>query len=136
MTLDQDTQRLLRREASFEFSRSSGPGGQNVNKVNSRVTLRWRPEDSQVISDAVKRRFVENYSARLTEAGEILISSGASREQKLNKDAVLKRLCQMLASVLRPPKKRVATKPGKAAKERRLKEKKQHSEKKRIRRGE
>lgn len=110
-------------EIEFQVSRSSGPGGQNVNKVNSKVTLRWNLAASGV-NDAVKRRFVEQFGSRLTKTGEVIIHGDQFRDQGRNKEDCLQRLAEMIASVLRPPKKRRSTKPSRSAREKRMSGKK------------
>ncbi len=119
-------------EIEFQMSRSSGPGGQNVNKVNSKVTLRWRMAES-AIDPGVKRRFAERYGGRITQGGEVIVQSDEFRDQSRNKEACLERLAEMIRTVLRPPKKRKKTKPSKGAKERRLGGKKKRSEVKSMR---
>lgn len=123
---------VRRNEISFQMSRSSGPGGQNVNKVNSKVTLRWSPARSGM-NEGVKRRFFDRFGTRLTTGGELLIHCDESRDQGRNKEICLTRLEEMIRSVLRPPKKRRPTKPGKAAKERRITGKKQRGKVKAMR---
>lgn len=119
-------------ELSFFVSRSSGAGGQNVNKVNSKVTVRWHLESSS-IPEPVKKRFAEKYQNRINDRGEVVISSQEERTQKANQDLCLKKLDDMLKSVAKPPKKRIKTKPHRGAVLERLGQKKRHSEKKRNR---
>ena len=122
-------------ELGFSFARSSGPGGQNVNKVNSKATLRWNPTTSAALPDDVRARFLARYASRLTNDGEILITSQESRDQPKNIAICLEKLRAMIASVLTAPKKRRPTKPTKGSKQRRLTAKKQRSEVKAGRRG-
>jgi ribosome-associated protein len=122
-------------ELGFSFARSSGPGGQNVNKVNSKATLRWNPTLSAALPGDVRSRFLARYASRLTNDGEILITSQESRDQPKNIAICLEKLRAMIAGVLAAPKKRRPTKPTKGSKQRRLTAKKQRSEVKAGRRG-
>jgi ribosome-associated protein len=115
-------------ELAFAFARSSGPGGQNVNKVNSKATLRWNVTASTSLPYDVRARFLKLYASRLTNDGEILITSQESRDQPKNIAICLEKLRGMIQQVLTPPKKRRPTKPTKGSKQRRLNEKKQRSE--------
>ena len=117
-------------EFAFEYARSSGPGGQNVNKVNSKATLRWTPSKSASLPEDVRQRFLSRYGAKLTTSGELLITSQRYRDQGRNVDDCLEKLRVMVASVAVPPVRRKKTKPGRAAKERRLQEKRVDSQRK------
>ncbi len=121
-------------EMEFTFSRSSGAGGQNVNKVNSRVTLRWNIEDSPSIADGIKQRFYQRYGNRITATGDVLIHSDRSRDQKKNLDDCVEKLEEMLQSVATPPRKRVKTKPTRSSVARRLDSKKKNADRKSGRR--
>jgi ribosome-associated protein len=127
-------------ELGFTFARSSGPGGQNVNKVNSKATLRWSPQRSAGLPEDVRERFLTRYASRLTNDGEILITSQESRDQPKNIAICLEKLRSMIAAVVAAPKKRRATRPTKGSKQRRLNDKKQRSDikagRRSIRRGE
>ena len=120
-------------EFSFSFSRSSGAGGQNVNKVNSKVQLEWNLEASEALSVYVKERFRAKYATLIHEGGIVHIVSQKSRSQKMNIDDCIEKLHAMIAEVLVPPKVRRATKPKKSAVLKRLNTKKRDSEKKRLR---
>ena len=111
-------------ELRLSFARSSGPGGQNVNKVSSKAILHFDVRQSPSLPNDVRQRFLERYSSRLTNAGEIVIHSEEFRDQPKNIQACYDKLRAMIESVLRPPKRRRATKPTKGSKVRRLKEKK------------
>jgi ribosome-associated protein len=121
-------------ELRMTFSRSSGPGGQNVNKVASKATLHFAVRTSPSLPEDVRQRFLERYSSRITNAGEVVIHSDAFRDQPKNIQACRERLREMIVAVLRPPKKRRPTKPTKGSKVRRLKEKKSRSQLKEGRR--
>jgi ribosome-associated protein len=115
-------------ELAFSFARSSGPGGQNVNKVNSKATLRWNPAASAALPDDVRSRFLARYASRITNEGEIVITSQESRDQPKNIAICLEKLRAMIADVLTPPKRRRPTKPTKGSKQRRLTAKKRRSD--------
>ena len=119
---------LPEEELSCSFARSSGPGGQNVNKVNSKATLRWNPTTSAVIPEDVRARFLATYASRITGEGEVIISSQESRDQPKNIAICREKLAGMIQQVLTAPKKRRPTKPTKGSKQRRLNEKKQRAE--------
>lgn len=120
-------------ELHFTFSRSSGPGGQNVNKVNSKVTLHWSVTTSPSIPTEVRERFCAKYARRITKQGSVVIHSQRYRDQGRNVADCMDKLKAMILEVSRGPKTRKATKPTRAAKERRLQEKKQQSQKKQRR---
>jgi len=115
-------------EIEFTSSRSGGPGGQNVNKVNSRIQLRWNPNTSPSIEPDVAERFVKLAGKRMTKEGEILITCQEHRDAPKNKADGLERLAELLRAALVKPRIRKATKPSRGSKERRLKEKRFRSE--------
>ena len=121
-------------EFTFTFARSSGPGGQNVNKVNSKAVLRWVPKDSEGLPAGVRSRFLSKYANRLTNDGAIVLHSQKYRDQGRNIVDAMDRLRDMILDVAVPPVKRRATRPSYGAKQRRLQNKKQKSEKKQNRR--
>jgi ribosome-associated protein len=114
-------------ELVFSFSRSSGPGGQNVNKVSSKATLRWSAIASPSLPADVRARFLERYASQLTKDGEIILYSQEFRDQPKNIAACRAKLRQMIAAVAVPPKKRRPTRPTKGSKVRRLNDKKSRS---------
>ncbi|MEM7477054.1 MAG: alternative ribosome rescue aminoacyl-tRNA hydrolase ArfB [Planctomycetota bacterium] len=120
-------------DLQWSFARSSGPGGQNVNKVNSKATLRWTPKENS-IPTSVWTRFKVLGKRYLTSDGSVLIQSQEHRDQPQNIEACRKRLAQMLRAAFVVPKRRRKTKPSLASKRRRLDEKKRHSQKKQSRR--
>jgi ribosome-associated protein len=121
-------------EITFQTSRSSGPGGQNVNKVESRVELRFHLQDSQVLTETQKALILEKLSNQLTAEGLLLITAQDDRSQFRNKEIALARFHELLTKSLRRPKPRKATKPSKSAVRKRLEGKKLHGEKKANRR--
>jgi ribosome-associated protein len=121
-------------EFDFSFARSSGPGGQNVNKVNSKATLRWRPGHSPSLPGDVKERFLHRHGNRLTIEGELIIHSQRYRDQGRNVADCLEKLRSMILAVAVPPKKRRPTKPTYASEQRRREAKVLHSRKKQSRR--
>ena len=121
-------------EITFQTSRSSGPGGQNVNKVESRVELRWHLMESQLLDDAQKALILEKIANQLTGEGLLLIMAQDDRSQLRNKETALARFHELLLKSLRRPKPRKATKPSKSAVRKRLEGKKIHSDKKANRR--
>ena len=121
-------------ELRLSFARSSGPGGQNVNKVSSKAILHFDVLTSPSLPPDVRQRFLERYKGRITNAGEIVIHSEEFRDQPRNIQACYDKLRDMVLTVLRPPKKRRATKPTRGSKVRRLKEKKSRSQVKEGRR--
>jgi ribosome-associated protein len=120
-------------ELRFSYVRSSGPGGQNVNKVNSKAVLRWSVAANTSVPEDVRGRFVAKYQARLTVDGEIIVTSDRYRDQGRNTDDCREKLRELLLAVAVPPKKRRPTKPTKGARERRLKSKSEQSAKKQSR---
>jgi ribosome-associated protein len=120
-------------ELRFTYVRSSGPGGQNVNKVNSKAVLRWPIAANTSVPHEVKSRFSARFGTRITVDGEVVISSDRYRDQGRNTQDCLDKLKEMLVSVAVPPKKRRPTKPSRASKERRLKAKTEHADKKKSR---
>lgn len=121
-------------EFDLSFARSSGPGGQNVNKVNSKAVLFWTIGTSPSVPPGVKQRFLARYGKRLTTEGVLVISCDEHRDQRRNVDGCLEKVAAMLREVLVPPKPRKATKPSRGSVERRLSGKKTQSDKKKMRR--
>ncbi len=124
----------LRGEVSYRTSRSSGPGGQHVNKAESRVELIWNPLDSSCLDNRQKARIMINLGNRLTEKGELILASEKYRSQYRNKEDVVDRFLRLVSTALIPPKKRSPTRPTRASREKRIKQKKIRGEIKRSRR--
>ena len=122
------------REFEFTFARSAGPGGQNVNKVSTKATLRWAILTSPSLPEAVRQRFVARHRRRVTSGGDLLITSQRFRDTGRNVADCLEKLRAMLAEVAVPPKRRKPTRPTRASVRRRLEEKRKQSRKKQLRR--
>ena len=123
----------LSSELMFTMSRSSGPGGQNVNKVNTKVTLKFDVVNSSVLTAEQKELIVRKLAARMTKEGVLILTAQEKRSQMQNKEAVVSKLDHLLAKTFAHRKARKATKPGKAAHHARIKAKKHRSEKKQWR---
>lgn len=121
------------RELEFEFSRSGGPGGQNVNKTNTRASLRWNVTATHSLPHSVKERFRKQYNRRISQKGDFVLHSQRFRDQGKNVADCLSRLREMILAVAVSPKKRVPTRPTRASKERRLGTKKRKADQKRLR---
>jgi len=120
----------------FRFSRSSGPGGQNVNKLNTRVQLMVALSDlAPYLDEAALGRLRKMAGRLLSERDELVLSSQVSRSQVLNRQACVERLGQMVLQARRRPRRRIATKPTAGAVRRRLEAKKRRSQLKRNRSG-
>lgn len=120
-------------DLSWNAARSSGPGGQNVNKVATKVTLRFDLRNSTALTGAQKRRLREIAGRRLDADGGILVSAQAERSQSQNLERARATLRTLIRKSLPAPKRRVATRPSKAQRRRRLQDKRRQSEKKRRR---
>lgn len=121
-------------ELSFSYARSGGSGGQNVNKVNSKVIMDWDLRNSPSVPYDVKERFFIRYRNMINGDGIFQLTSEKERSQKANVDDCIHKLHEMIAKVLVPPKPRKKTKPTKSSVRKRLDSKKIHSEKKESRR--
>jgi ribosome-associated protein len=121
-------------ELVFSFARSSGPGGQNVNKTETKATLRWQVAGTTSLPADVRARFVRAYATRITNEGELVLTSQRHRDRLRNIDDCLEKLGEMLRAVAIARRKRRPTRPGKGAIERRIAEKKHRGGAKRERR--
>ena len=128
-----ETVSVPRAELDFRASRSGGPGGQHVNTSSTRVELVWDVANSPSLTEQQRARVLEKLSNRINAEGQLLLADSGSRSQHQNREAVVERFVQIVAEALHVPKRRKRTRPPKAAKERRLKAKKQRSEVKRLR---
>lgn len=117
-------------ELHFSASRSSGPGGQNVNKVNTRVELRFHVGSSLLLSEEEKALVLEKHAKKINSVGELILVSQTERSQLKNKKKVIEKFYLILTSALTPRKKRKPTKPSLASKEERLETKRKQAEKK------
>lgn len=125
---------ITENELTITKARSSGPGGQNVNKVNSKVTLRWSPERCTALDPAWRRRLMARFGNRVNRDGELVLHSEKFRDQPRNLADVRQKLVDMLLQCQAAPKKRIATRPSRSSQRRRLDQKKQQSQKKQNRR--
>ena len=121
-------------ELSEQFVRSSGPGGQNVNKVSSAVQLRFNVVASHALTDDVRQRLIKLAGNRMTATGELVIAAQRFRNQAQNRTDARERLAALIRAALHPPKQRRKTRPTAASKRRRLETKKRRSEIKQTRR--
>jgi ribosome-associated protein len=121
-------------ELLFSASRSAGPGGQSVNKVSSKVELRFSVRDSLLLSPEEKEILLEKLTNRINREGELVMTSQSERSQAMNKVRVTEKFFHLLEKTLKPRKKRKRTKPSRESKEKRLESKKIRGEKKELRR--
>lgn len=120
-------------EIGIDFARSGGPGGQNVNKVNTKVILRFAPLRSRAFSDTQKALLEERLGPRLTKDGELVIHAERHRVQVRNLEDARGRLASTLLEAMERPKNRKATRPTRGSQRRRLEGKRQRGETKRGR---
>ncbi len=121
-------------ELRWDYVRSGGPGGQNVNKVNSKVLLRWNPGSSPSLPEPLRARLLTQLASRLTGDGDLLITSQATRDQGRNVEDCLDKLRVLILKAARPPKTRRPTRPTLGSKLRRVEDKSRRSDVKRGRR--
>jgi ribosome-associated protein len=122
-------------EVTFTASRSGGPGGQNVNKVSTKITLAFHVRSSAALSDDQKRRIEERLARRINSDGVLQVISQRTRSQEMNRTDAMERFAELLKHALAPRRARVKTRMPKTVKEQRLQEKKRHSVKKQTRSG-
>ena len=128
------TSALLAPELVFTASRSGGPGGQNVNKVNSKVNLQFHVANSLILTPAEKETIARKLSSKINRDGFLILSAQESRSQADNKNTVITKFDKILTKAFERKKPRKATKPTKSAVQERIKKKKVLSEKKKWRR--
>jgi len=121
------------RDLSWSASRASGPGGQNVNKVSTKVTLRFDLRGTEALTRAQKLRLRKLAGKRIDAQGSLVINAQAERSQKQNLERARDRLRKLIGKALVPPKRRVATKPSRAAKRKRLESKRRRGDQKKAR---
>jgi ribosome-associated protein len=124
----------LDKEISLEYIRSSGPGGQNVNKVSTAVQLRFDIINSPSLAEDVKLRLIKSADKRITDGGMLILEAHKYRTQEHNREDAIQRFYELIRKANEKPKLRHKTKPTKASKEERLKEKKKRGEVKKNRR--
>ncbi len=124
------TLRDFSREWILSASRSSGPGGQNVNKVSSKMELRFDVMSSNLLSETEKTLIMKLLAHQINNEGFLILTCQTTRSQLENKNKVIEKFYQLLKKAVKPAKKRVPTKPGKASQEKKLREKKLIAEKK------
>jgi ribosome-associated protein len=125
---------IPRDEVEVRATRSGGPGGQHVNVTSTRVEVRWNPSRSRALEPDEKARVTARLASRLDGEGWLRVAASDTRSQRQNRQLAEQRLAALVARALVVPKKRVATKPTGAAREKRLREKKLRGERKRERR--
>ncbi len=122
------------KELQIQAVRSSGPGGQNVNKVNSKVVLQWNVRQSNALPAPIQARLLARYGHRISEQGLLTITSQRYRDQPRNRADCLQKLREMVQTVQHPPAKRHATKPTWTSRVKRLEQKRRSGERKKMRR--
>lgn len=127
------TSSSLSRELTFSASRSSGPGGQNVNKVNTKVTLKFDVVHSEILTEDEKAIILKKLASQITKDGVLVLTAQDKRSQLENKEATMFKLDKLLVKAFEKKKARKASKPSKIAVQKRITKKKIHSEKKKWR---
>jgi ribosome-associated protein len=125
---------LPRDEIAVECARSSGPGGQHVNKTETKVILRWSPGASPSLTEFARQRIAERLAARINNAGELVLHCDEYRSRRRNLEGAFDRLEALLKEALRPVRARKATRPTQASKVRRKQAKRRQAERKQGRR--
>ena len=129
----QDGVTIPEHELIVTTSRAGGPGGQHVNKTSSKITVRWSPATSQALTEEQKARVLQNVANKITVDGFLVVHNSSTRSQMQNKKLAYDELAKRIRRALHVPKKRMRTKISKSAQEKRLKEKREHSEVKKLR---
>lgn len=125
----------IKAELQFTTSRSGGPGGQGVNKVNTKVTLRWAVHNSHAINQVQRERIRKNLDKVINNDGEVVLMAQANRSQLQNKEEVINKLAALIKKTFALKKPRKSTKPTRASVQRRLDAKKKQGDKKKRRKG-
>ncbi len=133
MILSEEIRKKLEKECTFSATRSSGPGGQNVNKVNTRVELRFSVDGSVLFSEREKKLIHSKLVNRINSEGELILYSESERTQLANKQKVFERFISLVEKVLTPKKRRIKTRPTESSKQKRLEKKKIIAQKKHLR---
>lgn len=133
MRIDVNMEKDFSKELVFNVSRSSGPGGQSVNKLNTKVELRFDVINSQILTQEEKDLVFDKLHKKISIEGILIVINQTERSQLKNKELAIARFNIMMEEALRPPKIRKKTKPSKKSKEKRLKNKQKHAEKKHLR---
>ena len=120
-------------EIDYKATRSSGPGGQNVNKVSTRIELRFNVMESNILSEREKLIILKRLGKKISKDGVLIIVSQTKRSQLRNKEEAVRKLYDYLEKVLKPLKKRISTSPSPGSVHKRLENKRKHSEKKSLR---
>lgn len=134
MQLSQSVWQKIKQETELRFARSSGPGGQSVNKTSTKVRLSWNVHDSAALTDTQRRLITDKLSQWINANGELVIQQQQHRSQHRNIEAAYMRLQELLAKALHRPKRRKKTKPTNASRLKRLQGKRMQAEKKSARR--
>lgn len=127
-------EKLVIKEIKFKAIRSGGPGGQHANKVSSKIVGSFMISGSRALSDVEKLRLIDRLGHRLTADGELILSCDTSRSQHRNKAMAVERILTLLKGALKKPRKRIPTKASNRIKIKRSERKRQHSQKKALRR--
>lgn len=131
---EKQMRRIPEDELEFSYSRSSGKGGQNVNKVSTKATLKWNVFESKAFDDEEKAKIEARWGNRIDKEGEFILWAQSERSQAQNKEDAIERLNRFVNEALKLEKKRIPTRPSRGAQERRLEDKKRISQKKESRR--
>jgi len=131
--LNDEIKNRLEQEVQFKFVRSSGPGGQKVNKTSSKAELRWSAQNTQCFYGSRKERLLRKLEKQMTNEGEIIIQTDSHRDRQMNRSMCLDKLYSLVETQLFEPKKRRATKPSRSQKIKRKEQKKRQANKKKDR---